>query len=83
MDGQPKHDHLITMYPQHAAEPFFACLRAGLEHWIDFGELFAGALLGGVILRHVDEPSSAAPGSLPVLFGARDMRVSRGRLLAH
>ena len=63
MESQLKHDHLITMHPQHAADPFFACLRAGLEHAIDFGEPFAAALLGGVIHRHVDEPYTATPGS--------------------
>ena len=59
MDSQPQHNHLITMHPQHAAEPILPALRAGAEHAIDFETLFEAALLYGIIGRPVDDSYSA------------------------
>ena len=61
MDSQPQHDQLITMHPQHAAEPILPPLRAGFKHGLDFETLFAAALLHGIHGRPIDEPRSAMP----------------------
>ena len=61
MDSQPQHDQLITMCPQHAAEPFLPALRAGAEQAVDFEALIAAALQYGIRGRHGDDSYGAMP----------------------
>ena len=61
MDGQLQHGQLITIHPQHAAEPILSASRAGVEHAIDFETLFAAALLYNIIGRPVDDSYAATP----------------------
>ena len=77
MDSQPQHGQLITIHPQHAAEPILPALRAGVEHAIDFETLFAAALLYSIKGRHGDERFSTTPPAFTVLFWHGYFFVSR------